>query len=227
MKDYFERELNDVVDADNLLAFMEGTDFYQAPASTNYHLACEGGLAIHTRGVLECLQNLNKRYEHLNYSRRSIVIAAVCHDLCKVNMYQEVFEEPSDAQMRYLVSLLAKHGLRKPPKISKAYASKLIDFLLNEYKAGMALPEYVVGYKVVDELPLGHGEKSLYVASKLITLSTHEALAIRWHMGFTDLATDSPFQKYAYNNAVEQCPLVSMLQIADMEATMLVEREVK
>jgi len=50
---------------------------------------------------------------------------------------------------------------------------------------------------------------------------------VRWHMGFTDLATDSPFQKYAYNNAVEQCPLVSMLQIADMEATMLVEREVK
>ena len=43
-------------------------------------------------------------------------------------------------------------------------------------------------YVFEDELPLGHGEKSLYLASKFIKLSDEEAAAIRWHMGAFDCA---------------------------------------
>lgn len=43
-------------------------------------------------------------------------------------------------------------------------------------------------YVFEDELPLGHGEKSLYLASKFIKLSDEEAAAIRWHMGAFDNA---------------------------------------
>ncbi|MHA1290518.1 MAG: hypothetical protein ACTSPB_24305, partial [Candidatus Thorarchaeota archaeon] len=42
---------------------------------------------------------------------------------------------------------------------------------------------YSIGWKVNDQLPLGHGEKSLYLVSKYLTLSDAEAAAIRWHMG--------------------------------------------
>jgi len=42
------------------------------------------------------------------------------------------------------------------------------------------------GYKQYfkdETLPLGHGEKSLFIANKLVDLSHAEALMIRWHMG--------------------------------------------
>ena len=31
------------------------TDFYKAPASTRFHLACEGGLLQHSLNVYDCL----------------------------------------------------------------------------------------------------------------------------------------------------------------------------
>lgn len=72
-----------------------------------------------------------------------------------------------------------------------------------------------------DELPLGHGEKSLYLASKFIKLSDEEAAAIRWHMG----AFDSAFRgdDRSLNAAYEKYPLAVMLHLADMRATYLIE----
>lgn len=78
-------------------------------------------------------------------------------------------------------------------------------------------------YVFDDELPLGHGEKSLYLASKFIELSDEEAAAIRWHMG----AFDNAFRggDRGLNAAYEKYPLAVMLHMADMRATYLVERE--
>lgn len=77
-------------------------------------------------------------------------------------------------------------------------------------------------YVFEDELPLGHGEKSLYLASKFIELSDEEAAAIRWHMG----AFDNAFRggDRGLNAAYEKYPLAVMLHLADMRATYLVER---
>ena len=78
-------------------------------------------------------------------------------------------------------------------------------------------------YVFDDEFPLGHGEKSLYLASKFIELSDEEAAAIRWHMG----AFDNAFRggDRGLNAAYEKYPLAVMLHMADMRATYLVERE--
>lgn len=78
-------------------------------------------------------------------------------------------------------------------------------------------------YVFDDEFPLGHGEKSLYLASKFIKLSDEEAAAIRWHMG----AFDNAFRggDRGLNAAYEKYPLAVMLHLADMRATYLVERE--
>ena len=35
--------------ADRLLKWLEGTDFFRAPASTKFHGACEQGLVMHSR----------------------------------------------------------------------------------------------------------------------------------------------------------------------------------
>lgn len=74
-------------------------------------------------------------------------------------------------------------------------------------------------YTVNDQLPYGHGEKSVYIVSSFIKLTREEAMAIRWHMGFSE-----PRENYTYvGKAMEMFPLVVALHEADMEATYLLE----
>jgi len=78
----------------------------------------------------------------------------------------------------------------------------------------------VLNYVIDDKLPLGHGEKSLYIINRFLLLSDEEACAIRWHMGAYGLTDYRDL-----NNAMKMYPLVVKLQMADMAATYLDERE--
>lgn len=65
-------------------------------------------------------------------------------------------------------------------------------------------------------LPLGHGEKSLYILQHLgMELTEQEAAAIRWHMGaYRDHDCYSEM-----NRAFERYALALFLHLADMAAT--------
>ncbi len=58
----------------------------------------------------------------------------------------------------------------------------------------------------------GHGVSSMFLAQRFFRLSTEEALAIRWHMGFCRVA-DSDMNELQQSN--EKYPLVHLLQFAD------------
>ena len=71
-----------------------------------------------------------------------------------------------------------------------------------------------------DPLPYGHGEKSVYILSAFLRLTREEAMAIRWHMGFS-----GDEDKRLVGQALQQYPLAFALSVADMEATYFLERE--
>ena len=71
-----------------------------------------------------------------------------------------------------------------------------------------------------DSLPYGHGEKSVYILSGFLRLSREEAMAIRWHMGFS-----GDEDKRLVGQALQQYPLAFALSVADMEATYFLEHE--
>lgn len=75
---------------DKLLAFLERSDFYTAPASTKYHLAEEGGLCQHSLNVYSELCRLRMAYQnYTSLSDESLAIISLFHDLCKVNFYKQ------------------------------------------------------------------------------------------------------------------------------------------
>ena len=85
--------------------------------------------------------------------------------------------------------------------------------------------ESYIRWGVNDQLPLGHGEKSLFIVSRFIQLSDAEAAAIRWHMGaWTEGVTTGYAMGKAYNAAVEKYPLVTLLATADNLAPHLTEK---
>ena len=71
-----------------------------------------------------------------------------------------------------------------------------------------------------DKLPYGHGEKSVYIISGFMKLKREEAMAIRWHMGFS-----GDEDKRLVGQAFQQYPLAFALSVADMEATYFLENE--
>lgn len=78
--------------------------------------------------------------------------------------------------------------------------------------------ERVPTYRTEDELPYGHGEKSVYMISGFMRLTREEAMAIRWHMGFS-----GPEDNNLVGRALEKYPLAFALAAADMEASYFLE----
>lgn len=72
-------------------------------------------------------------------------------------------------------------------------------------------------YTIDDQLPLGHGAKSIIMIREYMKLTTEEMMAIMWHMGLS-----VPKEEYnSMSSAFKQYPLALHLHIADMKSTYL------
>jgi len=200
--DRFEAEMGLVSrsrpDAEKLMDYIRHSDFYTAPASTKYHLACEGGLLQHSLNVLDALRGLliynptggKLVYEYHTAGKvadtipgESVTIAALLHDICKTYFYTTAMRN-----------------------------------VKNEKTGRWEKQPY---YTIEDKMPLGHGPKSAMIVKQYMTLTTLEMYAIWWHMGFNgnyenDTAVGAAFEKY---------PLALALYTADMMASKIMEGE--
>lgn len=182
---------------ENLINFLQKSDFYTAPASTRFHLSCEGGLLQHSLNVYDALvgkleprQNSDGEQRFIftisgapvaAFKEETIIIVALLHDLCKTGFYtiEQRWRKDKD----------------------------------NKWE------QYNV-YGINDKTPYGHGEKSAMMASEFIHLTQEELFAIRWHMG---MSSGSQQDIQTYNQACDKYPLVHLLHMADQEASHYME----
>lgn len=163
---------------EGLLKYIGSTDFYTAPASTHFHGAHEGGLLEHSLEVYENLKKMQDTYR-ANENNDSMIIAALLHDICKVNFYK-------------------------------------LDF--RNAKNEIGVWEKVPYYTIDDQMPLGHGEKSVMILQRFIRLTPDEIYAIRWHMGGFDDTARSYGGGQALSGAMSKCKLLVLLCMADLAA---------
>ena len=143
---------------EELLAWLETTDFFTAPAGAKHHGAHAGGLVVHSLNVWSRLREITLRdtidgkaiLDLTPETNETVAILGLLHDVCKAGVYH------------------AETKRRRNPETG--------------------VWEDYLGYTFRDPLPLGHGEKSLYQITRFMRLEDHEALAIRWHMGAYDAA---------------------------------------
>ena len=84
---------------EKLIAFIEKTDFFKAPASTRYHGSYEGGLLEHSMKVYEILKEKLKHTPiELEIPEDTIIISALLHDICKVNFYKVDYRNAKNAK---------------------------------------------------------------------------------------------------------------------------------
>ena len=83
---------------DELINFIERTDFFTAPASTRFHGSFEGGLVEHSLKVYEILKHkVETNIEKLDVKEETIIIVALLHDLCKANFYKVDYRNAKNA----------------------------------------------------------------------------------------------------------------------------------
>ena len=204
----FEELLNSVKrdGTDKLMRYIRNsTDFYKAPASTKFHLACEGGLLQHSLNVYDCLvaKRNNPVWKDVlkDIPDDSLILIALLHDLCKANFYTEGTKN----QKTY-----------DPEKVKAAE-----NWQVKHDAQGDFIWETVKTYQVDDQLPLGHGEKSVMLIQCYIRLTMHEVMAIRWHMGFSEAKENWN----TLGSAMEKYPIVLAANEADLEASKLLETD--
>ena len=180
--------------ADALLAWLEReTDFFEAPDSTRHHGAHSGGLLDHSLNV---------------YHRLRAIVCVETYGTTTSDLLAEDVEETVAvlALLHDVCKVNCYHTetrRRKNPETG----------YWEDYQT----------YAFRDPIPLGHGEKSLYLIQRHMDLEPEEALAIRWHMGAYDNAVKGDGR--TLSAAMEATPWVWRLHQADMCAAWVDERE--
>ena len=75
-----------------LVEWLNNSDFKVAPASSRYHGSYEGGLLEHSINVYNELLREKDLIKLFNIGWDSLIIAALLHDICKVNYYKRDFK---------------------------------------------------------------------------------------------------------------------------------------
>lgn len=179
---------------------------------------------IHREGSEALLDYLENKSDFFSCPASTRYHGAYAGGLCDHSL--NVYHCLTDYLARERVQEL--YGLEVDPE-SAAIVALLHDLCkVGCYKAGSrnvkneatGAWEKVPTFFFEDPLPYGHGEKSVYIISGFMKLTRQEAMAIRWHMGFS-----GDEDKRLVGQAFEQYPLAFALSVADMEATYFLEGE--
>ena len=179
---------------DIVISMLEELGFFEAPASSRFHLACKGGLAEHSMNVYEAAVMLREQIIRMKpelevqLSLESVAICALLHDVCKIDIYKE--------------GILSR-------KNEDGFWEKYVGYSV-DYNMGLPLGH---GEKSV-----------ILLLSWGLELTPEEMLAIRWHMSAWDMPMQSAEHKESFNAAKAKTPLVSLIQNADGIASGLLER---
>lgn len=136
----------------------------------------------------------------------SINVYHCLKDYLSRNRVKDMYGMDYDDETIALVALL--HDVCKINVYKTSYRNKKVN---GEW-------QQVPYYEFEDEMPYGHGEKSVYMISPFMKLTREEAFAIRYHMGFSN---EDPARNVGYT--FEHFPLAFALSTADMEATYFVD----
>lgn len=83
---------------EDLIKFLENSDFFKAPASTKFHGDYESGLLEHSLKVYDILCSKVKNLDiDFNFNDDTLKVVALLHDICKVNFYKIDYRNAKNA----------------------------------------------------------------------------------------------------------------------------------
>lgn len=127
--------------------------------------------------------------------------------------YEDEFEEKLSITYESVAIIALLHDICKVNFYKTEFRN-----VKNEYGEWEKKPYYTIE----DNLPYGHGEKSVYMLSGFMRLKREEAMAINWHMGGFDVRVLGG--SYSLSDAFYKYPVALLFHLADVMSTYLDEK---
>ncbi len=168
--------------------------------------------------LLEWLEKSDFFYAPASSRFHSAHIGGLCEH--SVKTYYRFLQ---NLQMEYEDEMEDKISMESIAVIALLHDVCKVNCYKEEYKNVKVNGEWVQRpfYAVEDNLPYGHGEKSVYIVSGFMRLTREEAMAINWHMGGFDQRVKGG--SYALSDVFYSYPTALMFHIADVQATYMDE----
>jgi hypothetical protein len=117
---------------EDLIKFLEDSDFFTAPASTRYHGAYTGGLVEHSVNVYDTMLALDKmlfeEYSVPKCDANSLILVSLLHDVTKIGTYKLEQKWRKDANGKWE----SYTGYSKKADFEMGHAAKSV-FLIQQY----------------------------------------------------------------------------------------------
>lgn len=190
----------DVEDADTqgLVEFLDSSDFFEAPASTQYHCSYRGGLCEHSLHVYKSMVNLADVYRDYlpAFNKNSLLIVGLLHDISKTNFYERTTHNKK---------IYNEKGLKHDNLGNFDW------FAEESYKVKDVQDRFLAG---------SHEVASSLLVAKYIPLSLEENLALIYHQ-----AIPSEGEVIRDMSAIlNKYPLITLIQLADYSSCFILER---
>ena len=198
-------------DIDGLIKKLEHSDFFVAPASTQYHCSFKGGLCYHSLNVYHQLMQLIE----IEYPKEKVIIPNDDPDKEPKIEYKDTC--PYSAESLIIISLL--HDM------SKMNFYEIAERNVKDEKGNWVKVPFIKTRDAKDRfLYSTHGVNSEYMVGTFIPLTLEESVAIINHMGGQE--PGAPNMDSGLSQIFNRYPLAILLHSADMLATFFTERMV-
>ncbi len=176
---------------ENLMGWLDRTDFYTAPATTSYQLSVDGGLVQHSLNTFYRMVDLANMY----YEKEP----------ADDNFYNGDTPDAVDAFTMESIALVALfHSIYKADVYVKDFRNKKIN----------GKWEQVEYYRWDEAFVYGRGAKSVYILQQFMRLYTAEAQAIRFHTAGREDVNSGIFDA-SYYRVYEKSPFAVLLFLAE------------
>lgn len=187
---------------ENLMGWLDRTDFYTAPATTGYQLSVDGGLVQHSLNTFYRMVELANMY----YGKEP----------AEDNFYNGDTPDADSAFTMESIALVALfHSIYKADVYVKDFRNQKIN----------GKWEQVEYYRWDEAFVYGRGAKSVYILQQFMRLYTDEAQAIRFHTAGREDANSGIFDASFYR-VYEKSPISVLLFMAEQMAYWLDSKEV-
>lgn len=87
---------------ENIITWLDESDFKFAPASTQYHNSVRGGLLAHSLNVYYHMYDFSNLIQFFDIPQDSIILTALLHDVCKVDTYVTSFRNVKNEEGQWV-----------------------------------------------------------------------------------------------------------------------------
>lgn len=87
---------------ENVIKWLDETDFKFAPASTQYHSSEKGGLLKHSLNVYYHMYDFDNLIKFFDLPEDGIILTALLHDVCKVQTYETSYRNTKNEEGQWI-----------------------------------------------------------------------------------------------------------------------------